>query len=68
MFHYGKDEMTVGQALAIARGHLPATIAADTRQIVAQSQQVVEQVVQQGGAVYGINTGFGPLCSTAISL
>ncbi|MEL7422766.1 MAG: histidine ammonia-lyase [Bacteroidota bacterium] len=67
MFHYGKDEMTVGQALAIARGHLPATIAADTRLVVTQSQQVVEQVVQQGGAVYGINTGFGPLCSTAIS-
>ena len=67
MFHYGKDHMTVGQALAIARGHLPATIAADTRQLVEQSQHIVEQVVQQGGAVYGINTGFGPLCSTAIS-
>lgn len=59
--------MTVGQALAIVRGELAATIDAETRLVIEQSQQIVEQVVEQGGAVYGINTGFGPLCNTAIS-
>ena len=67
MFHYGKDHLTVGRALAIVRGELPATIASETRRAVEESEQIVEQVVQQGGAVYGINTGFGPLCNTAIS-
>lgn len=67
MFHYGKDHLTVGRALAIVRGELPAAIAPDTRRAVEESEQIVEQVVQQGGAVYGINTGFGPLCNTAIS-
>lgn len=59
--------MTVGQALAIVRGQLKASISDETRHIVAQSARIVEQVVEQGGAVYGINTGFGPLCNTAIS-
>ena len=67
MFQYGRDQMTVGQALAIVRGQLKASISDETRHIVAQSARIVEQVVEQGGAVYGINTGFGPLCNTAIS-
>lgn len=67
MFHYGKDVLTAGKALAIARGQLSATLAADTRQQVAASQRIVEQVVERGAAVYGINTGFGPLCNQTIS-
>ncbi|MGH1434470.1 MAG: histidine ammonia-lyase [Lewinella sp.] len=67
MFHYGKDVLTAGKALAIARGKLSATLAADTRSQVAASQRIVEHVVEQGAAVYGINTGFGPLCNQTIS-
>ena len=54
MFHYGKDVLTAGKALAIARGKLSATIAPDTRKKVAASQHIVEHVVEQGAAVYGI--------------
>jgi histidine ammonia-lyase len=67
MFHYGKDVLTASKALAIARGQLSATIAPDTRKRVAASQRIVEHVVEQGAAVYGINTGFGPLCNQIIS-
>lgn len=67
MFHYGKDVLTAGKALAIARGKLSTTLAADTRSQVAASQRIVEHVVEQGAAVYGINTGFGPLCNQTIS-
>lgn len=67
MFHYGKDVLTAGKALAIARGTLSATLAPDTRSQVAASQRIVEHVVEQGAAVYGINTGFGPLCNQTIS-
>lgn len=67
MFHYGKDHLTAGKALAIARGQLSAIIAPDTREQVAASQRIVEQVVEKGAAVYGINTGFGPLCNQTIS-
>jgi histidine ammonia-lyase len=67
MFYYGKDDLTTSKALAIARGQLSTTIAPDTREGVAASQRIVEKVVEKGKAVYGINTGFGPLCHQAIS-
>lgn len=67
MFQYGKDHLTAGKALAILRGQLAATIADDTRQRIQASADAVAQVVVRGAAVYGINTGFGPLCNTTIS-
>lgn len=67
MFQYGKDHLTAGQALAILRGQLSATMAPDTRLRVQASADAVTQVVERGAAVYGINTGFGPLCNTIIS-
>jgi len=67
MFHYGEDHLTCGQALAIMRGTLAAGLTASRRQAIEQTCQFVEQVVERGDAVYGINTGFGPLCNTRIS-
>ncbi len=67
MFHYGKDVLTASKALAITRGKLSATLTPDTRSQVAASQRIVEHVVEKGAAVYGINTGFGPLCNQTIS-
>ncbi len=67
MFHYGIDFLTVGKALQILRGELPTALTATVRENIKQSQQYVENIVAKKEKVYGINTGFGPLCDTLIS-
>ncbi len=67
VFHYGEDVLTAGIALSIARGKCRGALSAKTRDKVRASQQTVARIVEQGEAVYGINTGFGPLCTTRIS-
>jgi len=37
------------------------------RKKIKENRTVVENIVENGQAVYGINTGFGPLCTTKIS-
>ncbi|KOF02661.1 histidine ammonia-lyase [Roseivirga seohaensis subsp. aquiponti] len=67
IFLYGKEHLTVGKALAICAGEIAGDLSAETRAKVVKSQQTVEEIVAKGKAVYGINTGFGPLCTTLIS-
>ncbi|MDB4291874.1 histidine ammonia-lyase [Maribacter sp.] len=66
-FFLGKDWLTAGIALAIAEGKTAASIAEETRKKIRESAAVVKRIVDKGEAVYGINTGFGPLCTTKIS-
>lgn len=66
-FKYGEDFLTVKTALALAEGHLSGILSSNTRKEVLQSRSIVEEMAKEKEAVYGINTGFGPLCSTRIS-
>lgn len=66
MFRYGKDQLTVSKALKILEGSLPAIIDMDTRSNIQCSYNHVKAIADQDSAVYGINTGFGSLCSTII--
>lgn len=66
-FFLGKDWLTAGIALAIANGKTKAVIDENTRKKIRESAAVVRRIVDKGEAVYGINTGFGPLCTTKIS-
>ncbi|MEM6726748.1 MAG: histidine ammonia-lyase, partial [Bacteroidota bacterium] len=67
MFFYGKDHLTVGKALAILHGDLPAGIDEATEKRILSAHQDVLAIASGSAAVYGINTGFGPLCNTPIS-
>ncbi len=67
VFNYGADFLTASKALAISSGTLKGILNADTRLKVRQSSTVVEKIALADKAVYGINTGFGPLCTTMIS-
>jgi histidine ammonia-lyase len=67
MFHYGIDQLTVGKALAILNGKLRATINDKALEKIEISHNIVLKTAQKEKAVYGINTGFGPLCDTRIS-
>ncbi|WP_074406559.1 histidine ammonia-lyase [Aquimarina megaterium] len=66
-FSFGEDYLTAGIAIQIARGETTGVISETSRNSVKKSQQVVENIVEKGEPVYGINTGFGPLCTTKIS-
>lgn len=65
-FHYGEDQLSVGLALDIARGKVEGILNTSTKQKVQDNREVVERIVHRGKVVYGINTGFGPLCTTLI--
>ena len=67
VFHYGSDYLTVRTALAIANGTCKGLIDDKAAKRVAAAEQEVNQIVASGQTVYGINTGFGILASTAIS-
>lgn len=66
-FKYGVDHLTIGQALKLGRGEIQGTLTQDSIQKIEQSATFVEEMVADQKVVYGINTGFGPLCDTLIS-
>lgn len=66
-FNLGEGWLTSGIALAIANGKTSVCLSTDTRQKITKSWGIVQNIVEKGNAVYGINTGFGPLCTTKIS-
>ncbi len=67
MFKYGIEKLTVDKAIAIAKGELKTILSKETRDVVNNSRQRVESIVSSNRVVYGINTGFGPLCDVQIS-
>lgn len=66
-FLYGDEELTGKKALEIARGKMRGVLSLEARKRVRASEKIVEAIVAKEEPVYGINTGFGPLCTTHIS-
>ena len=66
-FKYGIDSLTAGLALQIARGQVKGELTDLAEERINKSASIVSTIVERGHPVYGINTGFGPLCTTSIS-
>lgn len=66
-FNYGSDHLTTSIALKIARGQVKGILSPETIDRVNQSAQYVKEITEKETTVYGVNTGFGPLCTTKIS-
>lgn len=66
-FNYGVANLTIGTALDIASGKTRGLINEDAAKNIERSWREVEKIVHAQKPVYGINTGFGPLCDTSIS-
>lgn len=66
-FKYGVDQLTPGKALAIADGQLKGILAPEVADRIVTSYGHVQTIVSKHSTVYGINTGFGPLCDTRIN-
>ncbi len=64
---YGIDTLDLHDILAIANDPSQATLNDEARARIVKSQNNVRQIVESDRTVYGINTGFGPLCDVKIS-
>lgn len=67
VFRFGEDTLTPSVALQMARGRLKGILSHAAREKIAASRAAVNDMVAAGKVVYGINTGFGSLCTTVIS-
>ena len=66
-FNYGKEKLTLKKTFALAQGKTKGVLIPEIKSKVEKSNAIVNKVVHFGRTVYGINTGFGPLCDTLIS-
>lgn len=67
IFYFGKDHLTVSIAMELARGKRKGVLHDETIRSIGESADIVADIVASEEVVYGINTGFGPLCNTRIS-
>lgn len=66
-FNLGVDTATIQDVVDICYGRKPVRLSTEAIQRIRRSSDYVDKIVDAGEVVYGINTGFGPLCSTIIS-
>ncbi len=66
-FKYGIDKLTVNKAIAISNGTLKTVLTTDAKSKVIACRNKVEKMANSDKAIYGINTGFGPLCDVRIT-
>ena len=59
--------MDVGDVLALASGTKRGRLGQEAVQRIERGRSNVLSMAQSGQAVYGVNTGFGPLCDVQIS-
>jgi histidine ammonia-lyase len=67
MFNYGEEELTIERVLKLEDGSLQGVFSATALNKIRESSDHVDKIVNSKKVVYGINTGFGPLCDTRIS-
>lgn len=65
-FIYG-DHITASIALDIVQGRIKGVLGRDSLIKISASQKIVADIAAGEEVVYGINSGFGPLCTTKIS-
>ncbi|MFC5191081.1 histidine ammonia-lyase [Algoriphagus aquatilis] len=67
IFRYGQDTLTASLALGLAKKEIKGILSPETIRKIQNSAAAVEKIALGEAIVYGINTGFGPLCTTKIS-
>lgn len=66
-FYYGKENLKSSTALGLSRKTLKGVLDQETCDKIEASALAVEKIAKGKQVVYGINTGFGPLCTSIIS-
>ena len=60
------DSLTIEDVVAVARDERPVEISDEARTRVRESRARVEDILEAGDPVYGVNTGFGELVDTQV--
>ncbi|MDO5509463.1 MAG: histidine ammonia-lyase [Weeksellaceae bacterium] len=66
-FELGKDTLTVSICHAFLQNKVSVNISEEVEKRVKESARRVQEIVESDRTVYGVNTGFGPLCTVKIS-
>src|SRR3569832_1548727 len=66
MLQLNGQKLTLQQIVDVAEGREEVVLADEARLRVEQARQVVQDIVEQGRTVYGVNTGFGKLSDVSI--
>ena len=66
MIELNGQALTLQQIFDVATGREQVSLAAGARERVEAARRVVEQIVNEGRTVYGVNTGFGKLSDVSI--
>jgi len=66
-FRYGVDHLNIDIVNGIADGSIKGELCQQAKDKINASRKNVEIMAGSSEAIYGINTGFGPLCDTQIS-
>ncbi|MDL1914204.1 MAG: histidine ammonia-lyase [Bergeyella sp.] len=64
---YGKDTLTIKDIIDTAEKPAFLTLSPSVREQILKSENAAKTIASASKVVYGINTGFGPLCDTKIS-
>lgn len=67
IFYYGVDQLSIGLALQIANGDCLGQLSQVAKEQIRRSRSWVDNVVEHERIVYGVTTGFGPLCTTLVA-
>jgi histidine ammonia-lyase len=59
--------LSIEEVWRVASLQAPCSLASEARPLLARSRQLVESLAAQPRAIYGINTGFGPLSGCRIA-
>jgi len=60
------ENLTVADVVAVARDGAKVGLAAAARVAIERSRTLVEEIVERGDTIYGVNTGFGDLSTLSI--
>ncbi len=66
-FSYGEDALSASLALGLAEGRVRGRLGAEALEKVEASRARALELAAGADAVYGVNTGFGPLCTSRVS-
>ena len=60
-------KLSIRETWQVATVPAPCELAAEARPLIRRSRALVESLAAQPRAIYGINTGFGPLCGFRVA-
>ena len=66
MLQLNGQQLTLQQIVDVAEGREHVALADEARVRVEKARQVVQNIVDEGRTVYGVNTGFGKLSDVSI--